>query len=372
MIDREPAGSSRHGSNMDPSINIPVNRDAITEEVAAAFAESEVIPERYCRPDEVHDGIVVGHDDDEAYELPVVDMEKLLDPELAEAEIAKLGSACQDWGFFQLVNHGVDEQVVNEMKDSTVKFFSLPLESKRTVEIQDNGFEGFGHHYRRASGKLDWAESVILLTQPIQERNPEMWPTNPSSFRDALDKYSAEMTKLAMRIASIMATDLGVDQEALVGAFRDKQQSMAIHHYPPCRHPDKVIGITPHSDGLGLTLLLQLDDTPGLQIRKDGRWLPVRPRPGTFIINVADILEVLTNGAYKSVEHRVLADAEKGRTTIVTFHEAYVDGMVKPIPEVLKLNGAEARYKSIERLEYIKGNFVALSEGTRFLESLKI
>lgn len=84
---------------------------------------------------------------------------------------------------FQLVNHGVDEQVVNEMKDSTVKFFSLPLESKRTVEIQDNGFEGFGHHYRRASGKLDWAESVILLTQPIQERNPEMWPTNPSSFR---------------------------------------------------------------------------------------------------------------------------------------------------------------------------------------------
>uniref|UniRef100_A0A0D9VVK9 Fe2OG dioxygenase domain-containing protein n=1 Tax=Leersia perrieri TaxID=77586 RepID=A0A0D9VVK9_9ORYZ len=356
---------------MEPSINKVANRDAITEEVVAVFAESDFIPERYYRPDDVLAGIVVGPDEDEAYDLPVVDMERLLDPELAEAEIAKLGSACRNWGFFQLVNHGVDEQVVNEMKDSTLRFFSMPLESKKMVEIQDNGFEGYGHHFSRL-GKLDWAESLILLTQPNEDRNPDMWPTNPSSFRDALEKFSAEMTNLAMRILSFMATDLGVDQEAFVGAFRDRQQSMAIHRYPPCRHPDKVIGITPHTDGLGLTLLLQLDDTPGLQIRKDGRWFPVQPRPGSFIINVADILQVLTNGTYRSVEHRVLTNAEKGRTTIVTFYSADVDGMVKPIPEVLKLNGVEARYKSIKMLEYIKGNFAALSDGKQFIDSLRI
>uniref|UniRef100_A0A0D9Z9D6 Fe2OG dioxygenase domain-containing protein n=1 Tax=Oryza glumipatula TaxID=40148 RepID=A0A0D9Z9D6_9ORYZ len=316
---------------MEASNKKAVNRDAITEEVAAAFAESNVIPERYYRPDEVNAGIVVGYDDDEAYELPVVDMGRLLDPELAGAEIAKLGSACRDWGFFQLVSHGIDEQVVNEMKDSTARFFSLPLESKKTVAVRENGIEGFGHHYSRVSGKLDWAESVIL--------------------------FSVEMTSLTMRIVGFMAADLGVEQEALVRAFRDSRQNMLLHHYPPCRLPDKVIGITPHTDGLSLTVLLQVDDTPGLQIKKDGRWFPVRPRQGTFIINVANILEVLTNGAYRSVEHRVLIHARKSRTTVVMFHDAHIDGMVQPIQEVLKHNGAEARYRSIEKLEYMKGHF---------------
>uniref|UniRef100_A0A0E0D2K9 Fe2OG dioxygenase domain-containing protein n=1 Tax=Oryza meridionalis TaxID=40149 RepID=A0A0E0D2K9_9ORYZ len=231
-----------------------------------------------------------------------------------------------------------NEQVVNEMKDSTARFFSLPLESKKTVAVRENGIEGFGHHYSRVSGKLDWAESVILVTQPIQDRNPELWPTNPSSFRDTLDKFSIEMTSLTMRTVGFMAADLGVEQEALVRAFRGRRQNMSLHHYPPCRHPDKVIGITPHTDGLGLTVLLQVDDTPGLQIKKDGT-------------------QVLTNGAYRSVEHRVLIHARKSRTTVVMFHDAHIDGMVQPIQEVLKHNGAEARYRSIEKLEYMKGHF---------------
>ncbi|XP_006651534.2 2-oxoglutarate-dependent dioxygenase 11-like [Oryza brachyantha] len=359
-------------SMAQPSINKAINRDAITEEVVAIFTDSNVIPERYYRPDEVHAGIVVGYDEEEeAYELPVVDMARLLDPELAEAEIAKLGSACRNWGFFQLVNHGVDEQVVNDMKDSATKFFSLPLESKKPVEVRENSIEGFGHHYSRA-GKLDWAQSVILVTQPIEDRNPELWPTNPATFRDALHKFSVETTSLTMRIVGFMATELGIDPEALARAFRGRRQNMSIHHYPPCRHPDKVIGIPPHTDGLGLTLLLQADDTPGLQIRKDGRWFPVPPRQGSFVVNVANILEVLTNGVYRSVEHRVLVDARKSRTTVVMFHDAHLDGMVEPIPEVLEHDGAEARYRSVGKLEYMKGHFAVRSDGTRFLDSLKI
>ena len=70
------------------------------------------------------------------------------------------------------------------MKDSTVQFFSSPLETKKKVAVRENGFEGFGHHYSRESGgKLDWAESVILITQPPQDRNMEMWPTSPPTFR---------------------------------------------------------------------------------------------------------------------------------------------------------------------------------------------
>ncbi|KAF6996781.1 hypothetical protein CFC21_013082 [Triticum aestivum] len=258
---------------------VVLTRAEITDAAAATFADSTVIPDRYARPDEVRDGVVVG--DDESYELPLVDMARLLDSESSEAETAKLGSACRDWGFFQLTNHGVDESVVQDMKDSTMQFFRLPLDKKKAVATQAGGLEGFGHHFAGAScDKLDWAESLILLTQQKEQRSMEFWPADPATLRPSLDKYSLEMSRLTSRLMAFMASDLGVEREALAGAFRGKRQSVALHHYPPCRHPDKVMGITPHHDGLGLTLLLHVDDTPGLQVRMGGRWFPLDPLPG--------------------------------------------------------------------------------------------
>jgi isopenicillin N synthase-like dioxygenase len=170
------------------------------------------------------------------------------------------------------------------------------------------------------------------------------------------------MTKLARRLLGFMAADIGDEEEELVEAFTGKRQSMAMHYYPPCPDPDKVLGITPHTDGLGLTLLLHVDDTPGLQIKKDGRWYPVRPLPGAFLVNIGDILDVLTNGAYTSVEHRVIPDAGRGRTTVV-FVEGTVRGMVAPLPGLLKEQ--EPRYNSIELQEYVKGILKAIPEGIR-------
>ena len=176
-----------------------------------------------------------------------------------------------------------------------------------------------------------------------------------------------EMWNLATRLLGFMASDLGVEQETLLAAFRGKRQSMTLHHYPPCNHPEKVIGIAPHSDGFGLTLLLQVNDTPGLQISKDGRWHPVRPQTGAFVSNVGEILEVLTNGHYKSVFHRVVVDTERGRDTIVVFHDACIDGVVKPLLEL-----GEARYHAIDRLEYSKGHATEIfSRGERFVDTLK-
>ncbi|RDX96310.1 Protein SRG1, partial [Mucuna pruriens] len=69
--------------------------------------------------------------------------------------------------------------------------------------------------------------------------------------------------------------------------------------------PEKVIGITNHSNLIGLTILLQVNDVEGLQLKKDGMWVPVRPFPNVFVVvNVGDILEITTNGIYRSIEHR--------------------------------------------------------------------
>ncbi|CAN6306296.1 unnamed protein product [Urochloa humidicola] len=358
-----------------------ISRDRITDDAnATLFSTDSVkeIPDKFIRTDEVKAaGAVVS--EFEPFELPVVDMGKLLDPELSASETAKLGSACSDWGFFQLTSHGVDEAVIQRMKESTSEFFSLPLESKNAIAFRgDDKFQGFGHHFSggASAGKLDWAECVLLVTQPVQGRKTEMWPANPPSFRDALDKYCVEVTDLVRRLLGFMAIDLGVSQDALIGAFfngdTDKGQSVAIHHYPACRHHrDKVLGITPHTDGLGLTVLLHADETPGLQVWRGGRWFPVRPVPGALVVNVGDVLDVLSNGAYASVEHRVVPDAERGRTTVVIFQDASVDGLVAPLPELIRGDEAQARYNSVGKLEYTKGHFVALGQGARFLDSLK-
>ncbi|EMS59218.1 Protein SRG1 [Triticum urartu] len=384
---------------MEIDDDVVVTRAEITDAAEATFADSTVIPDRYARPDEVGDGVVVGGDD-ESHELPLVDMARLLDSESSEAETAKLGSACRHWGFFQLTNHGVDESVVQGMKDSAMQFFRLPLEKKNALAVHAGSLGGFGHHFTGSSRKLDWAESLILATQQNGQTSMNLWPADPPTFgsffhlniwvffssvtrplllcllrlirppayntRDALEKYSLEMSGLTRRLLGFMASDLGVEREALDGAFRGKTQSVAMHHYPPCRHPDKVIGITPHHDGLGLALLLHVDDTPGLQVKRDGRWFPLDPLPGALVVNVGDILQVLTNGEYRSAEHRVLVDAERGRATVVMFQDASVAGTVKPLPGL-----GEARYREIEYGEYVKGNFRGLAEGTRFVDSLQ-
>jgi hypothetical protein len=80
-----------------------IRRETITDDAAALFSDDSVkqIPERFIRTNEIHaDGAVVG--DGETFELPVVDMAKLLDPESSASETAKIGSACRDWGFFHV------------------------------------------------------------------------------------------------------------------------------------------------------------------------------------------------------------------------------------------------------------------------------
>jgi isopenicillin N synthase-like dioxygenase len=98
----------------------------------------------------------------------------------------------------------------------------------------------------------------------------------------------------------------------------------------------------------------------------------VRPLPSALVVNDGDILHILTNGAYKSIEHRVVVNAERGRTTAVIFQDASVDGLVTPLPELLLKGGEAPRYKSIPRFEYLKVRFSALAKKEGFIESLKL
>jgi len=100
------------------------------------------------------------------------------------------------------------------------------------------------------------------------------------------------MKNKAMVIVGHVEKALNIKENEIRELFEDGIQMMRMNYYPPCPQPEKVIGLTNHSDPQGVTLLLQLNEVEGLQIRKDGMWVPVKPLPNAFIVNIGDVLEV--------------------------------------------------------------------------------
>lgn len=111
--------------------------------------------------------------------------------------------------------------------------------------------------------------------------------------RDDLEAYCEEVRNLAIQILDLMAKSLAIDPMEIRELFGVAEQSMRLNYYPPCPQPELVMGLNPHSDGGGLTILLQANEMEGLQIRKNGLWIPVKPLPNAFIINLGDMLEVI-------------------------------------------------------------------------------
>ena len=89
-----------------------------------------------------------------------------------------------------------------------------------------------------------------------------------------------------------MTKALKIEPSELLALFEDGGQAMRMNYYPPCPQPEHVIGLHPHSDAEALTILLQVNEVEGLQIRKDGTWTPIKPLSNAFVINVGDVLEV--------------------------------------------------------------------------------
>ncbi|WCJ27341.1 2-oxoglutarate (2OG) and Fe(II)-dependent oxygenase superfamily protein [Euphorbia peplus] len=117
--------------------------------------------------------------------------------------------------------------------------------------------------------------------------------------------------------------------------------------------PELVMGLNSHTDGIGLTILLQLNDVEGLQIKEDGNWLPVKPLPSAFIINIGDMLEIVTNGIYKSTEQRATVNSVKERLSIATFYSPRLDGDLGP-PTSLLTPERPAIFKRISVADFFK------------------
>ncbi|KAL6991345.1 hypothetical protein U1Q18_009460, partial [Sarracenia purpurea var. burkii] len=244
---------------------------------------------------------------------------------------------CKDWGFFQVVNHGVSSSLVEKVKVDVQEFFKLPLEEKKKLYQEPGDIEGYGQNFVVSENqKLDWADVLYFFTLPVHQRKPHLFPKLPLPLRDTIESYSKEMKALSLKLLGHMAKALKMKEEEMVELFDDEGlQSIRMSYYPPCPQPELAMGISPHSDGSGITIVLQLNEIEGLQIKKDGHWVPVTPLPGAFIVNIGDMLEIVTNGIYRSIEHRAIVNSEQERISIAAFASPRVDGHLGPAPSLI-------------------------------------
>ncbi|XP_061344645.1 protein SRG1-like [Gastrolobium bilobum] len=327
------------------------------------------VPPRYIQPQQEH---LVIYEADPILEVPVIDMKRLLSVESGISELAKLHLACKEWGFFQLVNHDVSTSLVEKVKLEIQDFFNLPMSEKKKFWQTSQHMEGFGQAFVLSEDqKLDWADLFYMTTLPKHSRMPHLFPQLPLPFRDTLELYSQEMKNLAMVIVAHMEKALKMEEMEMRELFEDGMQSMRMNYYPPCPVPEKVIGLTPHSDGVGLTILLQVNEVEGLQIKKDGMWVPVKPLPNAFIVNIGDMLEIITNGIYRSIEHRATVNSEKERLSIATFCIPREDGVIGPAASLIT-EQTPARFKRIGVIEYLRILFARKLEGKSYLDDLRI
>ncbi|RWV89411.1 hypothetical protein GW17_00048439 [Ensete ventricosum] len=339
----------RLGSSIDvPSV----------QSLAASIANPAHVPPRYVRPEAKADPVA----SDGESELPVIDFSRLLHHRFSREESTKLHHACADWGFFQVsrsTDRNLPDDAMEKMKADIVEFFKLPLEEKKAFAQLPNSLEGYGQAFVVSDDqKLDWADMLYLITRPHQSRNIDLWPAQPLTFRfistTSAVIYSAVQLRtylksVAATLLELIAKNLGIAPEEFSTIFQDQPQGVRINYYPPCPRADEVLGLSPHTDGSGLTLLLQVNDVEGLHIKKGGNWFPVKPLPGALIANIGDIIE---------------------RLSIAAFHGPREDSMIGPLAEIVK--GCESKYVSINYGEFIKAYFSVKLDGRRLMDSLKL
>ncbi|KAL2343557.1 hypothetical protein Fmac_004842 [Flemingia macrophylla] len=299
------------------------------------------VPERYVRPH--HERPIISTTTP-LPQVPVIDLSKLLSQDFEETELENLHYACKEWGFFQ----------------------------KKFGQREGEGVEGYGQAFVVSEEqKLEWADMFFILTLPPYLRKPYLFPHIPLPFRGDIETYSAELKNLAIQIIDLMAKALTVDIKEIRELFGEGIQSMRMNYYPPCPQPELVMGLNPHSDGGGLTILLQANEVEGLQIKKDGSWVPIKPLPNAFIINLGDMLEIMTNGNYRSIEHRAKVNTERERLSIATFYSPGKDVIVGAAPSLVTQK-TPAVFKTISAGEYYSGYLARELRGRSYLDSLRI
>ena len=301
--------------------------------------------------------------------LPVIDVGPLLrdDPQGLRRVAAELRRACIETGFFYVANHGFDPVLVERLFAASKRFFDQPLEAKRQVEMRgkdlERGYEGIGAQVLDQSTGIDRKESIFvgvewpadhpLVLARTPHHGPNLWPNLPG-WREAVTPYFTAMERLARTLLSGVALSLDLPWDQFDPCLVDHMSSLRLLHYPPhpTADPEREVGCGAHTDWGALTVLAQ-DDAGGLEIRDaSGTWIAATPLPGTFIVNLGDMMARWTNDLYASTPHRVLNRSMRDRYSAAFFFDPAFHTRVECLPTCRSAD-RPARYPPISSGEHL-------------------
>lgn len=162
----------------------------------------------------------------------------------------------------------------------------------------------------------------------------------PFDFSDIVQDYEREMKRLAGRLMWLMLGSLGISKEDIKwagpkGQFKRASAALQLNSYPACPDPDRAMGLAAHTDSTLLTILHQ-NNTSGLQVLREGTgWVTVPPLPGALVVNVGDLLHILSNGLYPSVLHRAVVNRTRYRLSIAYLYGPPASVKISPVQKLL-------------------------------------
>ncbi|KZV27443.1 oxidoreductase family protein [Dorcoceras hygrometricum] len=342
----------------------------VQELVQSGGDSNEEVPHKYIWQDTNYGPIDVAATS--SGEIPAIDLSRLISSAAAmDAELKKLRSALTTWGCFQLINHGIENSFLDELRRVSRKFFHLPKMEKQKYVRPVDGIEGYGSDMVLFENQsIDWNDRLYLLVSPKDQQKLEYWPENPEIFRKMLDEFTGSLRQIQELILKAIAISLSLPENCILNQFGERPTMYArFNYYPPCSRPDVVLGLKPHADGSGITILLQDEEVEGLQMLKDDQWFRVPIMPHALLVNVGDQVEIMSNGLIKSPMHRAVTNSAKERNTIAMFCSPDPELEIGPVNELVGDTGS-ILYKKVRN--YPETYFKYYQQGKRPIEALRI
>ncbi|CAN6691269.1 unnamed protein product [Malus baccata var. baccata] len=278
-----------------------------------------------------HEALLESHDYDklslaEECELPLIDLSHLnlghLERDKCMNDIAQ---AANQWGFFQVVNHGVSQKVIKSMQYEQKRLFHMPFAEKvekNFLNLSSNCYR-WGNPQATCLRQFLWSEAFHISLNEIPTMNDLH-----KSLKSTIEAFVKMVSGLAKSLAEILAQPLGVESIYFEENCPPRSSYLRLNRYAPRPFPSQVFGLVSHTDTDFLTIVHQ-DQVGGLEIFKDGRWMAVKPNPEALIVNIGDLFEALSNGIYKSIKHRVVTGQEVERFSVAYFYCPSYDVVVR-------------------------------------------
>lgn len=304
--------------------------------------------------------------------MPIIDLKGFdVNDEASVARVAaEIGAACREVGFFYVINHGVEQSLVEDVFAQSKSFFAKPLAEKLEVsmdkvggnrgyikvmgEVLDHSLGPDNKEAFHSGLELAADDPEVLAKKPFRVLNA--WPRDMPVFREKLVTYYNECSALGLRISRALAHDLGLPADFFANKFTRPMGALRILHYPHgnAEHASAP-GAGEHTDWGHLTLLVT-DDVGGLEIKnRAGQWLAAPVIPNAFVVNIGDQLMRWTNDIYVSTPHRVVQPPRE-RYSVAFFYDPNPESLLESIPSCIP-HGEKPKYEPMSSGEYLQQRF---------------